>query len=67
MVDYETYSEDYVICPYCGELIRPDEEFFFDPDFDEYECSRCYKAFKVKTESRTVWSWETARKESDES
>lgn len=59
MIDFENYSEDYLICPYCGWKHDTDEAFFFDEDFDEYDCENCGKRFLVDT--NVVWSWKTAK------
>lgn len=61
----DTWSDDYVICPYCGEAYEP----VYDPERSEYwndgiydiECDECGKTFELDT--TVTYSWETARKE----
>ncbi len=61
MIIFSNYSTEKVICPYCGAEHDTDEAFFFDEDFNEFECYECGKKFHVKT--TVTYSWETAKKE----
>ena len=63
--DVDTYSSDYVICPYCGHAMEPDlgyadwPEIYEDGSHDT-ECPECGKTFTLSTS--VSYSWETERK-----
>lgn len=64
----DTWSDDYVICPYCGEALETDVGY---PDFPEIyedgdhelECTECGKIFILNT--MVSYSWETAKKDGE--
>lgn len=50
----DTFSEDYVICPYCGDAVEVDigyEEFpeLYEDGDHELECDGCGKKFILET------------------
>ena len=60
----DTFSTDYVICPYCGyayETCYGYEDFpeLYDEDDHEIECYECGKTFVLET--TVSYSWETRR------
>ena len=64
--EFDTWSSDFVICPYCGYAIPTDfgyedfPEIYEDGDHD-LECPECEKTFVLETS--VSYSWETTRKE----
>ncbi len=64
--EIDTYSSDYVICPYCGEATDAsdwgsyDYEIYEDGDH-ECECGECGNTFVLTTS--ISYSWETSKKE----
>ena len=50
---YDTASEDYIICPWCGNAFAPDVE---DDDGDEFECDECGKKFVLEVEWTATYS-----------
>lgn len=62
-----TFSSDYVVCPYCGNAIS-DEDLIDYPELyedGEHEllCDECGKTFEVDT--MVSYSWETQKMEDD--
>ena len=63
--DVDTWSDDYVICPYCGEALETDAGY---PDFleiyedgdHELECPECGETFILNT--MVSYSWETKKR-----
>lgn len=66
--DIDTFSSDYVICPYCGCAIPTDlpysdfPEIFIDGDH-EIDCPECEKTYILET--GVSYSYETRRKKED--
>ena len=63
--DPDTFSSDYVVCPYCGAAIS-DEDLIDYPELyedgeHEISCIECDKKFKVDTS--VSYSWETHKME----
>lgn len=63
----DTFSSDYVVCPYCGNAIS-DEGLIDYPELyedGEHEllCGKCGKTFEVDT--MVSYSWETLKMEDD--
>ena len=63
----DTFSSDYVVCPYCGNAIS-DEGLIDYPELyedGEHEllCDQCGKTFEVDT--MVSYSWETHKIEDD--
>jgi len=57
------YSTDFVICPHCKHEHKPDEAFFFDEDFCEFQCHSCNKEFLIST--YVSWSWTTRKQQTE--
>lgn len=62
--DVDTYSTDYVICPYCGcahETCLGYEDFpeIYEDGDHELECDECGKIFVMET--TVIYSWQTRR------
>lgn len=60
----DTWSDDYVICPYCGEALRTDfgyEDFpeIYEEGSHSLECPACGKNFTLNTS--VSYSWETEK------
>lgn len=62
--DPDTWSDDYVICPYCGSAY---EQLGYDETPETYiegchevECTECGKRFELET--TVSYSWETRKK-----
>lgn len=63
----DTFSSDYVVCPYCGAAIS-DEDLIDYPDLyeegeHELECGDCGKKFKADT--MISYHWETHKMENE--
>jgi len=60
--DYQ-YSNDGVICPYCGYLHKPDSEssYFYNDGDENIECSNCGNEFNIET--YISYSYTTTKKE----
>ena len=59
----DTWSDDYMICPYCGcamEMLSYDEtpEMYEEGDHD-VECPECERYFRLETS--VSYSWETKK------
>lgn len=66
--DVDTWSEDYVICPYCGEALEtnvgyPDFPEIYEDGDHELECPECGKTFILNT--IVSYSWETSKKDGE--
>lgn len=63
--EFDTFSGEYVICPYCGCYFEPhtseDSELFEQDGENEYECDNCRKTFII--ENYVSYSWETKKVE----
>lgn len=60
----DTWSDDYVICPYCGEALETNlgyEDFpeIYEEGEHELECPECEKKFILNT--YISYSWETEK------
>lgn len=57
----DTYSTDYVICPYCGDAIEVmiEQDKYFTAGNSEQVCDECGKKFALNTE--VSFSWQTER------
>lgn len=60
----DTFSSDYVICPYCGEAIETNvgyEDFpeIYEEGTHKIECYECGRVFELFT--RVSYSWETSK------
>lgn len=67
--DIDTYSMDYVICPYCGNALCTDVSYSDFPEIYEegdhkLTCPECDKDFILNT--YVSYSYETERKEDHE-
>ena len=67
--EVDTYSTDYVICPYCGHAYKTDvgyEDFpeIFDEGDNEIECGYCGMTYILET--TVSYSWETRRTDNSE-
>ena len=60
----ETYDEDAIICPYCGNRIEDDDGYFASKGEGEYECDDCGKTFNFTANIEVTYS--TTRKENEE-
>lgn len=65
---FDTYSTDFVICPYCGYAIPTDygyEDFpeAYEDGDHEIDCPECKKTFVLET--AVSYSWETKKKEGE--
>lgn len=65
----ETYREDSVYCPYCGETIDchdvdNSDDVFFNEGEDDIDCPHCGKTFHLETEIEYKYS--TSRSEEDD-
>ncbi len=65
--DADTFSDDYVVCPYCGFAIGDEDladypELYEDGEH-EISCIECDKKFKVET--MVSYDWETHRMEEE--
>ncbi len=63
-----TWSDDYVICPYCGAAMEtnvgyPDFPEIYEEGNHELECDECGKPFILNT--RVSYSWETEKKDGE--
>lgn len=64
--ELNTWSDQYVICPYCGMPIEPDidDSHLYQDGDTTHECPDCGKKFKVEV---SVWvTWETEKIQEDE-
>lgn len=62
----DTFSDEYIVCPYCGAVLIDSEDAFEFPElYDDGEhqeiCEECGKKFKVET--MVSYSWETHKME----
>ncbi|WP_283593351.1 hypothetical protein [Limosilactobacillus galli] len=62
----DTFSDEYIVCPYCGAVLIDSEDVFEFPElYDDGEhqeiCEECGKKFKVET--MVSYSWETHKME----
>ena len=60
----DTWSSDYVICPYCGEAMDTDvgyEDFpeIYEDGTHEVECPECGRVFTLETS--ISYTWETKK------
>ena len=58
--ELDTWSDEYVICPYCGMPIEPDiddRDLYQDGD-TTHECPYCGKLFKVEVSVKVIWETE---------
>ncbi len=60
----DTWSSDYVICPYCGEALKTDlgyEDFpeIYEDGEHELDCPECGRIFILNT--CVSYSWETEK------
>lgn len=54
-----TYSTHGPECPYCGNVITPDDGFYHDEDrYTEQDCPECEKTFSVEVTNWTSWACE---------
>lgn len=60
----ETYDEDSIICPYCGNRKEDDDGYFASKGEGEYECDECGKTFNFTANIKVTYS--TTRKENEE-
>ncbi len=64
--EVDTWSDDYVICPYCGhahETCLGYEDFpeIYEEGSHKVECDECGKTFELETS--VSYSWETGKVE----
>lgn len=64
--EIDTFSSDYVICPYCGCALLTDLGYadfpeIYEEGFHTLTCPECDKDFEMET--NVSYSWETKRKE----
>ncbi len=62
----DTFSDKYIVCPYCGAVMLEADAVFEFPELyedgeHELECEDCGKKFKVETV--VSYDWETRRME----
>ena len=57
----ETFCEDEVVCPYCGNRMADDDGYFIQEGDGEYECDECGKTFNFTVHMEVTYS--TSRKE----
>ena len=56
----DTYSNIGPECPYCGIVITPDTDSFYDEVlYTEQECPECGKKYSVQVHTDTTWICET--------
>ncbi len=58
----DTWSDEYIICPYCGQAIDPDDESIpeiYEEGWHYADCSDCGKRFTIDT--IVSYSWETEK------
>lgn len=63
----DTFSSDYIVCPYCGNAIGAEDlvdcpELYEDGEH-EFVCEECDRTFEVDT--MVSYDWETHRMEDD--
>lgn len=63
--EFNTWSDKYLICPYCGSVnpLDPVEPELFEEGHTTYECQDCEKTFKVHVEVETSWETEKIQEE----
>lgn len=66
--DPDTFSDEYIVCPYCGLAIDGNDAMIDIPELGEdgeyeLECENCGKKFKVET--MVSVDWETHKMEGD--
>lgn len=64
----DTFSDKYIVCPYCGAVLSNSEDVFEFPElYEDGECEEiceeCGKKFEVDT--IVSYAWETKRMEDD--
>mgnify|MGYP001851664449 CR=1 FL=1 len=63
----DTFSSDYIVCPYCGNAIDAEDLVDYPELYEDGEhellCEECSKTFKVDT--MVSYEWETHRMEDD--
>ena len=64
----DTFSDEYIVCPYCGAVLSSSEDVFEFPELyedGEHEefCEECGKKFKVET--IISYDWETHKIEEE--
>lgn len=64
----DTFSDEYIVCPYCGAALEGNDAMIDFPELGEdgeheLECEECGKKFKV--ESMVSVDWETSKMEGD--
>lgn len=61
----DTFSSDYIVCPYCGNAIGEEDLIDYPELYEDGEhellCEECGKKFKVDT--MVIHDWETHRME----
>ena len=57
----ETFCEDEIICPYCGNRMADDDGYFVQEGGGEFTCEECNKTFDFKVNMEITYS--TKRKE----
>ena len=57
----ETYAEDDILCPWCGEKCEEDYDALYTEGNHEVECAYCEKTFYVDTE--ISYSYSTKRED----
>lgn len=57
----ETYCEDEIVCPYCGNRMEDYDGYFIQQGDGEYECDECGKTFNFTVRVEATYS--TSRKE----
>ena len=65
---FDTWSDEFVICPYCGYAIPTDlgyEDFpeLYEDGGHDIDCPECEKSFVLETS--VSYSWETKKKEGE--
>lgn len=65
---FDTWSDEFVICPHCGYAIPTDlgyEDFpeIYEDGDHEIDCPECEKTFVLET--AVSYSWETKKKEGE--
>ena len=54
------YSNDGPVCPFCHQLITPDENFYFNEYGYDLDCDGCGGVFHVRPDC--TWSWSSRAK-----
>lgn len=57
----ENYSEDYLVCPYCG--YEDEDSFELADEDDEYECPRCKSILKYNRQITVSYDVELVKEE----